>query len=225
MRDFRSQLQSLASPTVIAASALLLIQAAGYYGLSRPEQAPEMLPLRLMPETLGPWKMSQQIELDEQSMQVLRPDDYVLRVYIDPDEARNTSIFVAYFRSQRSGHAPHSPQNCLPGNGWVPDRRETVPVAVDGGSIAVNRIRVAKGEQKSVVYYWYQTASRVIASEYQARFQLVMDSIRFNRSDTALVRIVLPLKEGESDEAVAKAASELIGRVYTDVHTHLPELN
>ena len=35
---------------------------------------------------------------------------------------------------------------------------------------------------------------RVIASEYAAKFWLVADAIRYHRSDTALVKIVVPVR-------------------------------
>jgi hypothetical protein len=40
-----------------------------------------------------------------------------------------------------------------------------------------------------------------VASEYWAKFYLVKDAIRMNRSDGALVRITTPILSGESPEA------------------------
>jgi hypothetical protein len=45
----------------------------------------------------------------------------------------------------------------------------------------------------------------VVASEYWAKIFLVLDSIRYNRSDTALVRVVVPLPSGYEAEAEAQA--------------------
>ena len=53
--------------------------------------------------------------------------------------------------------------------------------------IEVNRYIVAKGENQSIVLYWYQSQHRVIASEYEAKFWTVTDAIRYNRTDTALL--------------------------------------
>ncbi len=77
------------------------------------------------------------------------------------------------------------PRNCLPGSGWQPISSETgrVDVPVPGGSIHINQFVVSKGEEQSVVYYWYQSQSRVIADEFAAKFYLVSDSIRHHRSD------------------------------------------
>ncbi len=42
-----------------------------------------------------------------------------------------------------------------------------------------------------MVLYWYQARDRVIASEYSAKIYTVTDAIRYNRSDTSLVRVVV----------------------------------
>ena len=49
--------------------------------------------------------------------------------------------------------------------------------------------------------YWYWAHDRGVASEYWAKFYLVTDSIKMNRSDGALVRITLPMYPGESSDA------------------------
>ena len=50
------------------------------------------------------------------------------------------------------------------------------------------------GNEKSVTLYWYQSHNRVIASEYSAKFWLVADAIRYQRSDTAIVKVVVPVQ-------------------------------
>ena len=55
-----------------------------------------------------------------------------------------------------------------------------------------------------MVLYWYQSHGRVVASEYWGRIYTVTDAIRHNRTDAALVRIVVPIY-GETSEAVGEA--------------------
>ena len=54
--------------------------------------------------------------------------------------------------------------------------------------------------------YWYQSHGRVIASEYSAKFYLVADSIRMNRSDGALVRVITAINPGESETVAENRA-------------------
>jgi EpsI family protein len=69
----------------------------------------------------------------------------------------------------------------------------------------VNRYVVARDTERSVVLYWYQSHDRVVASEYKARFWSIADAIRLNRTDTALVRVVVPIHNENQQEATVSA--------------------
>jgi len=78
----------------------------------------------------------------------------------------------------------------------------------DGSSFPVNRYIVAKGPERQLVLYWFQAHGREVASEYWAKYYLVSDSVRMNRSDGGLVRLMTPVLNGEtSDEAQARLAT------------------
>ena len=78
----------------------------------------------------------------------------------------------------------------------MPGRPEPVPV---------NRYLIAKGEEKSVVLYWYQGRGRAIASEYYARAYVIANPITQNRTDTSLVRIMVPVVGGDAEAATDTA--------------------
>ena len=69
----------------------------------------------------------------------------------------------------------------------------------------MNRYVVSRGQNQSVVLYWYQARNRTIASEYAAKFFTVADAIRYNRSDTALVRVVVGVDGRGADPAIETA--------------------
>jgi len=52
-----------------------------------------------------------------------------------------------------------------------------------------------------MVLYWYQSRDRVVASEYQAAAFVAWDALRYNRTDTSLVRVVVPVRNGKDDVA------------------------
>lgn len=192
---------------IAAINAILLFQAGGAFLSLREEAAPMVPPLRDLPAEFGSWQAKGDVELDIESLRVLKPDDYLIRDY-QSKEGIVANLYVAYYRSQKTDRAPHSPQNCLPGNGWVTALRDTLAIPnPSGGQLEVNRFIVERGENRSVVLYWYETPSKPVWSELMGRFQLMMDSLRFNRSDTALIRIVLPI-DSQSDETVGKAGAE-----------------
>lgn len=207
------------SPTVIALSALLLAQAAGYYLLPDTERDFAARPLAEMPRRVGNFETAGEFPIEAAVQNVLKASDTLNRSYLAPGATRPVNLFVAFFRSQKAGVAPHSPKNCLPGAGFVPTESGMVDLEIPaiGGTVTVNRYVVARGDEKSLVIYWYQTPKRIVASEYAAKFWLAVDSIRYRRSDTSLVRVVVPIGAGET------APADQLARSF--IQAALPELN
>lgn len=204
-------------------SAILISQALLFYGMSRAEANPESRPLSGLSEQLGSWRMSKQGVIDDETREVLKADELLNRGYVNMALRVEANLFVAYFKTQRTGQTPHSPKNCLPGNGWTQTLSDTINVTVPGRAepIEVNRYLVSKGENKSIVVYWYQSRDRVVASEYRARFYTAADAIRFNRTDTALVRVVVPVVDGD-DKRATDAAIDFVKDFFVPLRQHFP---
>jgi EpsI family protein len=198
----------LKSKTAAILTVALLCQVGLFYGFSRTEVSPQPKPLANFTMPGEGWRAIQDVQLDQETLDVLNADDILSRVYVNNDGA-DADLFVAYFQTQRNGKAPHSPKNCLPGSGWAASQAGTIAVPVDGEPqpILVNRYIVARGSNQSVVLYWYQSRSRVVASEYSAKVYTVLDAVRFNRTDTALVRVVVAVNHGNTAAAVQTATS------------------
>ena len=203
-------------------SAVLLLEAAGFYAASRREEVPSPRPLAELPKQFSAWRMAREEVTDPEVQAVLRADDTVSRLYFDSANGRSASLFVAYFKSQRTGQAPHSPKNCMPGAGWVPTQSGVATIRIPGRRepIRVNRYVVAKGDQKLLVLYWYQSRDRVIASEYAAKFYLIADAVRHNRTDTALIRVAVPWTGQES--AAVRTAEEFVQSFFVSLRQFLP---
>lgn len=210
----------LQSPAARAATALIAVQGALIYSAIRPESVFASRPLAQFPSRLGAWRLLEEGVVDADTQAVLRADDLLNRYYGTGAEEAN--LFVAAFRSQRNGKTPHSPKNCLPGNGWTPVASDEVPVDVGAVSpIRVNRYVVAHGDERSLVLYWYQSRERAVASEYAAKFWVVIDAMRLNRTDTALVRVVVPMI-GRDEAAATEAAAGFVRSFYGALREHLP---
>ncbi len=176
-------------------SALLVVQGAAFYGLSRrAELIPSSKPLAEFPAVVGNWRMVRVGVIEQEDKDVLRADDYLTRQYA-ASSGKSANLFVAYFQSQRAGQTPHSPKNCLPGSGWTWSVADTIRVEITGRAqpIEINRYVVTKGDDRAVVLYWYQSRDRVVASEYRAAAFTAWDALRYNRTDTELVRVVAPV--------------------------------
>jgi len=190
---------------------------------SRNELFPERESLPSLPSLLGHWS-GRDINLDQQTLEILGAGEFLLRDY---DDIRNSelpvNLFIAYFPSQRSGDTIHSPSHCLPGAGWVPVQKEIIHISrTDGTSFAANRYVVSKAGEHEMVIYWYQAHNRAFASEYWAKYYLVADSIRMNRSDGALVRLVTPMLHGESPVSAEARALDLGSQVLPLLDRFIP---
>jgi EpsI family protein len=187
-------------PTLVL-STLFLVQGAAFYGLARRTEAiPPLKPLSAFPTVIGEWRMLREGVIEHDQKDVLRADDYLTRQYAATG-GKQTSLFVAFFRSQRAGQTPHSPKNCLPGSGWTWSVSDTIGVNVAGRAqpIVINRYIVSKADERAVVLYWYQSRERVVASEYRAAAFTAWDALRYNRTDTELVRVVTPVTQDGVD--------------------------
>ncbi|MGA8761848.1 MAG: exosortase C-terminal domain/associated protein EpsI [Candidatus Sulfotelmatobacter sp.] len=186
----------------LVAAGLLALTAILLQARGRNEVIPHSLPLSSFPMRLADWSGTD-IPQDQEVLDILGPGDFLLRDY----QTRNPNdpsidLFIAYFPSQRAGDTIHSPKHCLPGAGWAPMDNGRVTLTLPGHKpFPANRYVVSKGGARQLVLYWYWAHDRGVASEYWAKFYLVKDAIRMNRSDGALVRITTPMFPAESPDA------------------------
>jgi EpsI family protein len=183
----------------ILAAALLAVTAIFLHARSRYEVLPPHEPLASVPRQLGNWTGSD-VNIPQDVLDVLGAGDFLLRVYQNTSTAEpDVDLFLAYFPTQRAGDTIHSPKNCLPGAGWSPVESRRIQVSLPGHvPFPANRYVIVKGTDRQLVLYWYWAHDRAVASEYWAKFYLVADSIRLNRSDGALVRVTTSLRPGEA---------------------------
>ncbi|HVS20863.1 MAG TPA: EpsI family protein [Pyrinomonadaceae bacterium] len=179
-------------------------------------------PLKDFPAQLGAWRqVGGDFRFDEETEKVLRADDYISRNFESPD-GRVASFYVGYYATQRNGATYHSPLNCLPGSGWTMSdgARITITPADGGAQFEANRYVVENGKDRALMVYWYQGRGRATASEYWGKIYTVMDSVRWRRSDGAMVRLMVPL--GNSEEEAQKAAVELASQAASQLPAFVP---
>jgi EpsI family protein len=203
---------------VLIAVTAILLQARG-----RTEYIPQRQPLSSFPAELANWD-STEIVQDKQILEILGPGDFLERTYEDPDgKLPYIDLFLAYFPSQRAGETPHSPQHCLPGAGWNPDENVRVTLSMPGHTpFPANRYVISKGDQRRLVLYWFWAHGRGVASEYWAKFYLVKDAIRMNRSDGSLVRLVTPMLPGETPDAAEQRILPFTSAVVPLLNDYIP---
>lgn len=203
--------------------AVLLAAALFLHARSRKEVIAPREPLASFPRTLGAWTGTD-VPIAQDALEVLGSGDFLLRVYQNPAAPQPyVDVFIAYFASQRTGDTIHSPKHCLPGAGWFPVESSRVTISLPGKSpYPANRYVIAKGDDRQLVLYWYLAHNRAVASEYWAKFYLVADAIRMNRSDGALVRIITPLRGGEAMESAEKRLLSLAADAEPYFNRYIP---
>lgn len=199
--------------------AFLAVQTGLTYWAANGERPPAPPQFASFPDTLGDWRKAGDDPVSPDTQAVLRADRTLGLIYSDPPEGGQAegwlgSLFVAWFQSQRGGASqPHSPQVCLPAAGWTAIVADRVGMQTEEGRVSVNRYIATLGAQRVVVLYWYQTRSRVIASEWAAKAWVIVDRLKEQRTDTSLVRVVV-WNSGRSDETTTTAARDLAQRAY-----------
>jgi EpsI family protein len=156
------------------------------------------------------WRAVSDEALGARVLNKLLPTSYLARTYRKGD--RELGLFVAFYAQQRAGESMHSPKHCLPGSGWEIWNYDSALIPEAGRQIKVNKYSIHHGGERMLMYYWYQSRQRIIASEYLGKVLLVRDALVDGRTAGSIVRITIPDVPGASDEAIA-FASGLIPQV------------
>ena len=205
------------------AAALLAATAIFLQARNRHETLPPREPLASLPYQFGSWTGTD-VAIQPDVLAVLGPGDFLQRTYestAGPEPY--VDLFLAYFPSQRSGDTIHSPKHCLPGAGWLPTESRRIPVSFPGrAAFEANRYLITKGDERQLVLYWYLAHDRALASEYWAKFYLVADSIRMNRSDGSLVRVITPLLPSENADTAQQRLLAFAGNVVPQLDRYIP---
>ena len=172
--------------------------------------------LETLPYEMGAWNGDEAAALDAETVQAVGADQHVNRSYTD-GATTPVGLYVAYYAQPRPGVSLHSPLNCLPGTGW-----EALDVAtLDLGAGEARRLIVRKNRDRAVVLYWYSIHGRTLASEAKSKAWLLHDSVWRQRSDAALVRIVVPIAGRDGSVQAAEARALAFAR---DLLPHLSDL-
>lgn len=202
---------------------IFLCAAAAYTTFLTQARERENVPARenfdRFPEQLGNWKLYHTQTLDQRVLGLLAPDDYISRTYINA-EGRPVFLFIAYYLSQRSGKTLHSPQNCLPGAGWEIIQRGNLSLP---DNAKINDFTIAKENARMITYYWYQGRGRIEANEYWDKIYGVRDAVFKNRTDAALVRVMVDSSDKPGvEEAARQAAQDFINQLRPELARFIP---
>ncbi len=159
-----------------------------------------VIPSRLVPDLIGG----------------LAADDTLAASLIDGRQD-SVSLFIAYYDHQESGRSPHSPKVCMPGGGWEIMDTRRIRMNANGRSQPVNRVRIVKGNDTLLVYYWYYGRGKWLANEWRMKWELFRDAMLGQPTNNSLVRLSTLVPPGDP-----AAADRTLQRALRDLAPLLP---
>jgi EpsI family protein len=194
------------------------------------DRVPDSRPLSELPMRIGP-RTATDIPIDQDVLQVLGKGFFLNRIYVaegetmrsTPSDLSPIALFIGYFPTQRTGQSIHSPQNCLPGAGWTfQSSGVTDLTSPTGKKYSVGEYLITDGRSTQEVLYWYQMRGRTIASDYQAKLYTLADSIRYSRTDAALVRVITAVRPGEDQKDAHQRAVDFADQIIPLLPAYIP---
>lgn len=208
--------------------AVLLLLVAGALASETFKGREDIIPARKaflnFPTQIATWQGRNEY-LTQYYLNELKLTDYVILNFVQPETHGAVNFYSAYYQSQRKGAVVHSPRSCIPGDGWqITDfsQRDFQDLQMDGHALNVNRAIIQKGENKQLVYFWFQQRGRNITNEYLVKWYLFYDAITMNRTDGALIRLVTAVDKAEDIGEADKRLHGFMQNLIPQLPEYLP---
>ena len=184
-----------------------------YHFLAHQAVVPPREDFAMFPLQIDDWRCARNEPLDPDIIENLGATDTLVCHYVRAHHTSAIGFYIGYhatqIREEGGGSAEnsiHPPAHCLPGSGWDIIDSRSVPIDLPGltdPNGMAKRLIIAKGEDRQLVYYWYQMGGRVVAEDWQKILFVGYDRARRGRTDGALVRFTIGL--GRSGDDVAES--------------------
>ena len=154
------------------------------------------------PTVISDWH-GEKSYIRKEILESLWADDYIQVQFSNTKTRDVLLLFVPFYEYQGTRHTAHSPVSCLVGGGFAPRSRKIIQTEFGApfGRVQIRQMVLEKNRQLLLSNYWFQQRGRIIVSEYWNKWYLFWDSITKRRTDGALVRLEMPLREGQDVEA------------------------
>jgi EpsI family protein len=200
-----------------------------YAHLGSDELIPERESFIALPRDLSNWRCPRPQEMDPTVHAILGVTDYVRCDFVNPERQAIVNLYVGYHESQVRRYGEngdetrtiHPPEHCLPGSGWNIVDSRLVPITSGSLSGTAKRFVIARGEERQLVYFWYQSRGRLIARNHEVILYKFLDRALRQRSDGSLVRFTTPIPNEDLDFADA-AIRDLAATITPHFERHLP---
>jgi EpsI family protein len=176
---------------LFAATVVLLLGTTLLNGLTARRSAePLAVPLDQIDSKIEGWTAERDQTLPAPTLHALAPTSYLARTYRKAPS--QLDLFIAFYAQQRAGESMHSPKHCLPGAGWEIWKHDSAFVPAHGRQVQINKYSIQNGGARMLMFYWYQSKTRIVSSEYLGKILLAQDTILNGHTAGSIVRIMLP---------------------------------
>lgn len=167
---------------------------------------------------LGPWVQVETAAPTPGEIQGLETRDIIKRVY--SDGSVYIELVVAYI-AHSSRKSAHAQEACLRGSGALVSHVESRQLT--SAPVMARSISLDIHDQRQQVYYWYKIGKLHTADYMTSSLKMFFGGV-FGRDHqgTALVRLLTPVRRGESPAAVESRLEDFAGRLVPDLEKHLP---
>ena len=208
-----------------ASLVLVVIVAASVFALpEREEIIPDRKQYAVFPLEFEGW-VGRTGHIEKDVIDSLKLSDYAIIDYRGADGG-SLNFYSAYYDSQKKGASAHSPRSCIPGGGWRITSLENhnIPDTTIGNvPLVVNRLLIEKGENKQLVYYWFQQRDRIITNEYMMKWYLFWDAMTKSRTDGALMRLSTTLRPGQDIKIADERLVAFAKRISPVLQEYVPQ--
>lgn len=197
----------------------LLAAMAGYMNFHRDLIVPMAKSFGEFPASHAGWRMAGQSSLSEGVIEVLMPTDYLSRRYAAED-GTIVDMYLSYFDGGPNSGGIHSPKHCMPGSGWYEMSSDRTTLDLGGGTVNLVRAVYAMGEQRELIYYWFDMRGQTMSDEYSLKLAEITGSMFHSRRDQSFIRISVQTK-GNLDKA-EKKIEDFLRDFYPVIRDFLP---
>jgi exosortase D (VPLPA-CTERM-specific) len=191
-----------------------------------PETPPYKMDFSSFPLELGEWQGIRG-ELKKWEIEMLKHTEYIIADYRN-NANEVVNLYAGFWASKQRG-GPHRPEICLTGGGW--QILEVSKIGIKGVSftekpINVNRIRLEKGGDIKLVYYWYQLENKHFQSNIRLWWHRNWERLikGHQQKNLTMIRLMTPVgfshNSASADIRLSMFAKELFRAFNNNIFIH-----
>jgi EpsI family protein len=198
---------------------VLLAGMGAYMSFHRDLIVPLARPFGEFPPVHAGWRMVGQSSLSENVIKVLMPTNYLSRRYVAED-GTTVDMYLSFFDGGPDSGGIHSPKHCMPGSGWFEMSSERTTMELGGETVKLVRAVYAMGEQRELIYYWFDMRGKTMSDEYSLKLAEIKGSMFHNRRDQSFIRISVQARDNV--EAAQKQVEDFLRDFFPVIREYLP---